>query len=189
MKCFKIRALGHKVGFIAICQASFRFPLAKARRIWFGVDVTVYAISLSRKLKCTCPTPSQQKRVTGMWSGEEGSCSSSGHQFPLRGLLPPMQTPHELAAPGVPRTLQLGQHSKCESTQPLLPPKCTHGYKTDSPDTRDPLCELRDADMWIMFLPSFWVIPFLPQNHCPSAFPLHPSPTRPTSWVMLLNPF
>lgn len=81
-----------------------------------------------------------------MWSGEEGSCSSSGHQFPLRGLPPPMETPHELAAPGVPRTLQLRQHSRCESTQPLLHPKCTRGYKTNGPDTRDPLCELRDAD-------------------------------------------
>ena len=47
---------------------------------------------------------------------------------------------------GVPRSLHPGQHSRFAGTQPLLHPKCTHGYGTNSPGTRDPLCELRDGD-------------------------------------------
>lgn len=119
-----------------------RFPLTKPGGVWFGVDVTVYAISPSRKPKCTCPTLTQQSRTTGMWSDEEGSRTSSGHWFPFMAflLLGKQSTSWQLLSMSC--SLQTGQHSRFGGTPSVLNPKCTCGYGTNSPDTRD----LRDAD-------------------------------------------
>lgn len=186
MKCFKIQALGHKVGFIAICQASFRFPLTKARRIWFGVDVTVNAISLSRKLKRTSPTPTQQNRVTGMWSGEDK----------LRSPVPPLwpssshaNTPRAGSSWGATHPTVRAAQQMWKHPAPTAPKMHPWVWDQQPGCQRPSLWAQGRWHMWIILLPSFWVIPSLPRNHCPSAFPLHPSPTRTTSWVALLSPF
>lgn len=162
-KCFKIEhwdirsALGQSAKQALLSKPCF--PLTtRPGRVWLGVDVPVYAISPSRKLKCTCPTLSQHNRATGMWSYEEGSSKSSGHWFPFHGLSPPRQTNSPQAAMVSWQLLrmfcspQTGQHSRFGSIQSLLTPKCTCVYGTNSPDTRD-LCELRDADAWEPYRP------------------------------------
>lgn len=166
------------------------FPLTKPEGVWFGIDVTVYAISPSRKPKCTCPTLTQQSRTTGMWSDEEGSRTSSGHWFPFMAflLLGKQSTSWQLLSMSC--SLQTGQHSRFGGTPSVLTPKCTCGYGTNSPDTRD-LFVSSGMLMHVnhILLPSFWVTPSLPQTHCPPAFPLHPAPTRLTSQEAFLNPF
>lgn len=194
-KCFKIRALGHKVSFgqsakQALLSKSW-FPLTKPGRVWFGVDVAVYAISPSRKPKCTCPALTQQDRTTGMWSDEEGSRKSSGHWFPFHGPSPPRQTNSSQAGSPSGCSVAHGQGSRYRNTQSLLTLKCTCGYGTNSPDTRDLFVSsgVLMHGNHIILLPCFWVTPSFPQTHCPSAFPLYPAPTRPTSWEAFLNPF
>lgn len=53
----------------------------------------------AERLKRTCPTLTQQNEVRRMWSGEEGSHSSSGQWFPLCGHPLPRPTPCRWAAP------------------------------------------------------------------------------------------
>jgi len=167
-----------------------RFPFAKAGRIWSGVYVTVYAISPSRKLKCTCPTLTQQNRVTGMWSGEEGSCTSSGHWFPLRGLPLPRQTPYELAAPRgaaepLPRAAQqMGRLP--DTTAPRM-----HQWVWDQQPRhqRHSLWAQGCWHTWIVLLPSFQVIPSLPKTVVPLPFPCSPLPPSPRhEWHFLVLP-
>lgn len=117
------------------------FPLTKPGRVWFGVDVTVYAISPSRKPKCTGPTLTQQNRTTGMWSDEEGSCTSSGHWFPFHGLSPPRQT----------NSPQAGSHSGCSvaprqgSTAHLGAP--THYWPQNAPVDMGPV-QIPETSLW-----------------------------------------
>lgn len=178
-QCWDIRLTSGKLAKSALLSKPC-FPLAKAGRIWFGVDVTDYAISRSRTLKCTCPTLTQQNGVTGMWSGEEGSRTSSGHWFPLCGLPPPRQTPDQLTAPQAatqptPRAAQQG-------TQALLHPEMHPWVRNQPPRQRGPSLSAPGCwHMWIILLPSFWVISSHPRrrNRCPSAFPCNPLPPDP----------
>jgi len=65
---------------------------------------------------------------------------------PFVAFLFPGKHPMSWQLLGVPQSLYPGQHSRWGGSQTLLPPECTNGYGTNSPDTRDTLCELRDAD-------------------------------------------
>lgn len=167
------------------------FPLTKPGRVWFGVDVTVYAISPSRKPKCTGPTLTQQNRTTGMWSDEEGSCTSSGHWFPFHGLSPPRQT----------NSPQAGSHSGCSvaprqgSTAHLGAP--THYWPQNAPVDMGPV-QIPETSLWAQGCCCMTVISssfplsgllLLSPKPTVSAFPPYSAPTRPTSREEFLNPF
>lgn len=99
----------------------------------------------AEKLKRTCPALTQLNKVTRMWSGEEGSHSSSGQWFPLCGLPLPRPTPCRWAAPWDAPLPTPRLDSRCMGTQPLLPPDAplSTGPRVQ---IQDPLSELRDVD-------------------------------------------
>lgn len=104
-KYFKIQALGHQADLGATCQAGFAFKASlltcqgREDLIWCRCH-SLCNITQWKSSKRTCPTLTQQNGVSGMWSAEEGSRTSSGHWFPLHGGLPlPRQTPCKPAAP------------------------------------------------------------------------------------------
>lgn len=168
-------------------------PLTRPGRVWFGVDVTVYTISPSRKPKCTCPTLTQQDRTRGMRSDEEGSHKSSGHWFPFHGLSPPRQTSSPQAGSHLGCYVAYRQGSTADLGAPShhWPQSAPVDMTLNSPDTEDLFVSsgmLMHVNH-IILLPSFGVILSLPKTHCPSVFPLHPAPTRPTSWEAFFNPF
>lgn len=196
-KCFKIRALGHKVSFGAICQAGFAFkallPTHQAREglIWCRWLSLCNITQQKTKMHMSHTDSAEQDYRDVVWWG--------GVTQKLRSLVPlswsfssqansPSASWQPLRMVCSPQT---GQCSRFGSTQSLLTPKSTCGYGTSRPDTRELFMnsEMLMHGSHIILLPSFWVTPSLPQTHCPSAFPLYSAPTRPTSREAFLNPF